>query len=85
MIEYSFTKQADEELRRLPLSTQKLIIKKIKHYCSSHDPLHFADAIEGEKGKIYRYRIGDYRAIFDWEKSHILVTRIGKRSEVYRK
>lgn len=84
-MEYSFTKQADEQLRGLPLGVQKSIIKKIKHYCSSPDPLHYADSVEGAKGKVYRFRIGDYRAIFDWERNHILVVKIGKRGDVYRK
>jgi len=32
----------------------------------------------------YRFRIGDYRVIFDIEDDQIIVLRIGHRREVYR-
>jgi mRNA interferase RelE/StbE len=33
----------------------------------------------------YRYRIGDYRIIFDIEKDNIIILRIGHRREIYRR
>ena len=83
MISYCFTEQADKEFRKFPIKVQKQIIKKIKHYCSTEDPLHFADSIESQRGKVYRFRSGDYRVIFDWEGDNILVTQVVKRSEAY--
>jgi len=83
MISYSFTKHADRQLRQFPIETQKRIVFKIKHYISTGDPLHFADAIEGQAGKVYRFRVGDYRIIFDWQEGHILVTRVGHRARIY--
>jgi len=32
----------------------------------------------------FRYRIGDYRVIFDIEGSDIVVLRVGHRKEIYR-
>lgn len=83
MINYSFTKYADRQLRKFPIEIQRRIVKKIKYYISTGTPLHFAEAIEGEKGKVYRFRIGDYRVIFDWEDGHILVTKVSIRSRAY--
>ena len=83
MITYSFTKHAERQLRQFPLDVQKRLILKIKHYIATDYPLHFADAIEGQAGKVYRFRAGDYRIIFDWQDGHILVTRVGHRSRVY--
>ena len=83
MIEYSFTKHADRQLQKLLLDVQRRIIAKIKHYIATGSPLHFADHIEGERGKVYRFRIGSYRVIFDWDDHHILVTKIALRSEAY--
>lgn len=85
IITYSFTKHAYRQLKKLPASIQKRIIKKIRFYISTREPLKFADTIQGEKGKVYRFRIGDYRVIFDWEDSrHILVTKVFIRGEAYR-
>jgi len=83
MTGYSFTKHADRQLQRLAPDLQRRIILKIKDYIATGDPLHFADAIEGQAGKVYRFRVGDYRVIFDWQDGHILVTRVGHRSRVY--
>ncbi len=33
----------------------------------------------------YRFRIGDYRVIFDIDKDKIVVLRVGHRREIYRK
>ncbi|HDZ77328.1 MAG TPA: type II toxin-antitoxin system RelE/ParE family toxin [Candidatus Omnitrophica bacterium] len=85
VITYSFTKYAYKQLKKLPANIQKRIIKKIKFYISTSDPLHFADTIEGKQDKGYRFRIGDYRVIFDWGRNnHILVTKVFLRGEAYR-
>jgi len=33
----------------------------------------------------YRFRIGDYRVIFDIEEKEIVVLRVGHRKDIYRK
>ena len=83
MINYSLTKHADRQLRKLTLETQRRIIKKVKFYLSAENPLHFADSIKGEKGKVYRFRVGDYRVIFDWLGDYILVTQVDPRPKAY--
>ncbi len=32
----------------------------------------------------YRFRVGDYRVIFDLEGEEIVVLRVGHRKEIYR-
>lgn len=86
MSDYSFTKHADRQLQKLPKQAQRRIIKKIKFYLESGDPLQFADSIKGVEGKIYRFRIGDYRVIFDWidnNGDHIRVLKVASRADVY--
>lgn len=83
MIDYSFTRHAERDLRKFPIDIQKRLILKIIHYINTGNPLHFADHIEGETGKVYRFRVGHYRIIFDWNGSHILVTKVSLRSRAY--
>jgi len=33
----------------------------------------------------YRFRIGDYRVIFDIEGNEVVVLRVGHRREIYRR
>ncbi len=83
MITYGFTKHANRQLCRLSVARQRRIIKKIKFYIATGDPLHFADSISDAKGKVYRFRIGNYRVIFDWKNNHIRVLKVGPRSKIY--
>lgn len=49
------------------------------------DPLKYAEKlIDSELGN-YRFRVGDYRIIFDLEKDEIVVLRVGHRREIYKK
>ena len=83
MIEYSFTKYADKQLRKLPISIQRRIIKKVEFYLSADDPIHFADSIKGSNNKIYRFRIGDYRIIFEWIGNRIRILKVSIRPRAY--
>ena len=83
MIAYCFTNHADRQLRKFPPEVQRFIIKKIEFYISSGDPLRYADSIEGQRGKIYRFRTGDYRVIFDWKNNNILITKVALRAKAY--
>lgn len=84
MITYEFTKRADRQLCKLPLSIQRRIVTKIKYYVETGDPLHFATVVGGTAGRVYRFRVGDYRVIFDWEDDKIVVTEVGHRDSVYK-
>ena len=83
MIDYSFTKYADKQLRKFPISIQRRIIKKVEFYLNADDPLHFADSIKGSDDKIYRFRIGDYRVIFEWIGNRIRILKVSIRPRAY--
>ncbi|MFH1713063.1 MAG: type II toxin-antitoxin system RelE/ParE family toxin [Candidatus Jacksonbacteria bacterium] len=85
MIFYDFTKQAKKQLDNFPLQIRKRIVKKIKEYCSRPEPLREAKYLANVPGKVYRYRIGDYRVIFDWEGRSILITQIEHRGSAYKR
>lgn len=82
-ITYEFTKHADRQLRKLPFSIQQRIVQKIKDYIATGNPLRFADRLTAVPGKVYRFRVGDYRIIFDWKEGKILVLEVGPRGSVY--
>jgi len=62
---------------------KKRIGKALERY--SEKPLKHASALINTTLGMYRFRIGDYRAIFDIDKENIVVLRVGHRKDIYRK
>ena len=79
----TFTNYALRQLRKLPRNVQRRIIKKIKFYLGTENPLHFADSISNARGKVYRFRIGDYRIIFDRLPDRFRIIKISIRPRAY--
>ena len=79
-----FSKHAREDLDILPRKIRDRIIAKLNWYASQPNPLHFAKPLTAVPGQ-FRFRIGEYRAIVSPEGVILLIIRIQKRSEVYRK
>ena len=84
MIPYDFTSRAFRDFSRLPKTIQHQIIYKIELFLNQPQPLQFAEKLAGTISS-YRFRITDYRVIFDWEGQSILITRVGHRKDIYRK
>lgn len=55
---------AQRHLRNLPKKEAVKILKKLSSYAHNPHPLRPAKKLKGLKEAHYRYRIGDYRAIF---------------------
>jgi mRNA-degrading endonuclease RelE of RelBE toxin-antitoxin system len=72
--------KAESQLGRLPYGDQERIRDKLIFYSEQIDPLVFAKFI-GEKK--YRFRIGNYRAIFIIEESIIHIGKIEWRDRAY--
>ena len=68
----------------LPTDVQKRIAKKMRFYGSVQNPLKHAKKLTFYELGDFRFRIGDYRVIFDVKKNRIYVLKIQKRDEVYK-
>lgn len=83
-MEIVYSPKAVEDLSRLPQHVQKRIAKKMRFYASQTNPSRFAKQLSyGELGS-FRFRIGDYRVIFDIGKDTIFVLKVAKRDDIYR-
>ncbi|MEK7192368.1 MAG: type II toxin-antitoxin system RelE/ParE family toxin [Patescibacteria group bacterium] len=82
-MDYYFKPFALRDLRKLPKPIQKRIIKKLDYFTSTNKPLSFASALKDKNVGSYRYRIGDYRVIFDVVNNSIIVLAVGHRREIY--
>lgn len=81
-----FSSDARKDLLKLSKPIALRLEEKIRWYAHQEDPLEFAEPLKGE-GKFYRFRIGDYRAIFSIEQGKViilLVHAVKNRKEAYR-
>jgi mRNA interferase RelE/StbE len=76
-----FSKSAQNFFDKLPDKEANIIAKKIDDL--KEEPFRFLKRLQGEK--LWRLRVGDYRAIVDVviSANKIIVVRIGKRCNIY--
>lgn len=84
-MEYYFKPAALRDFKKLSKSIQKRIIEKMEFYVKLGRPLEFAEVLKDKTLGEFRFRIGDYRVIFDVEsKRKIIILTIGHRRDIYR-
>lgn len=84
MYTWEFTSEATRDFKKLTPEIQKRIVKKLDHFVSSGIPLKFAERLVDYEIGEYRFRIGDYRVIFDMEEETIVVLTLGHRKNIYK-
>jgi mRNA interferase RelE/StbE len=78
-----YTRRAVKDIDRLDAAVKKRIGSTLLRYIEN--PLPFAKPLTDFELGSYRFRIGDYRVIFDIEKKDIVVLRVGHRKEIYKR
>jgi len=82
-----YAPRALDDLLKMERKAARLVIRKINAYCDSGRPLSFAKPLKGDLAGAYRFRIGDYRVIFDLGKRNrvviLFVLRVGHRRDIY--
>jgi len=78
-----FTKRAMRDISKLEPEIKEKLGDALKRY--GEDPLNHARKMVDPSLGSYRFRIGDYRVIFDIEGDEIIVLRVVHRKEIYRK
>ena len=79
-----FTRIAFRQFQKLSRPTQKRIDEKLRFYLSQQNPLKFAEPLRDPKFGDWRFRIGDYRILFDIEDDKIIVLKVGHRKDIYK-
>jgi mRNA interferase RelE/StbE len=78
-----YTQRASRDVGNLERHIRLRIAKSLLRF--QEDPLKYAEKISDSKLGSYRFRIGDYRVIFDIEGQDVVILRIGHRREIYRR
>lgn len=81
---YVFSANAQKEFKKLDLTTKKRIAKKLSFYLEQKDPLvHVRPLVDSKIGS-YRFRVGHYRIVFDFEDYNLNIVSVKHRKDVYR-
>jgi mRNA interferase RelE/StbE len=78
-----YTRRAERDIQKLDSDAKDRIGKALLRY--REEPLRFAEKLSDPILGEYRFRIGDYRVIFDIEGNEIIILRVGHRREIYRR
>jgi len=78
-----YTHRAARDIGELEVNVKKRIGKALKRY--AEEPLRYASKLTDPALGTYRFRIGDYRVVFDIEDEDIVVLRVGHRRDIYRR
>jgi mRNA interferase RelE/StbE len=78
-----YTQRAVRDIDRLDVGAKKRIGATLLRF--KDNPLQHAERLTDPELGGYRFRIGDYRVVFDVEGNDIVVLRVGHRKEIYRR
>lgn len=78
-----YTHRAERDIKSLDLRTRNRIGETLLRY--KEDPLRYSEKLTSSALGNYRFRIGDYRVVFDIEGNEIVVLRVGHRREIYKR
>lgn len=77
-----YTKSAFQDVKKLDAVVKKRLKKKIEEY--SINPTKYAKRLINTSIGTCRWRIGNYRIVFDIIKDKIVILRVGHRREIYK-
>jgi len=78
-----YTQRALKDIQKIDLNAKKRIGEALLRY--KEEPLKYSRKMINAAHGSYRFRIGDYRVIFDLENDDIVILRLGHRREIYKR
>lgn len=80
-----YKKAAVKGIQSLSSQIRRRLGIKLEFFIDQENPLDFAEPLTKPADAQYRYRVGDYRILFDVEDHDIIILRVQHRREVYRR
>ena len=82
------TKRARKDILNLSIEDARRITKKLRFFISAPNPLYYAKPLTNTEVAEYRFRIGDYRVLFDVDSrgniTILTILTVQHRKNVYR-
>ena len=87
VFKFQMAAQAKNDLQTLDESVARRIAIKLRFFAARDNPLHFAKRLKNSAYGDFRFRVGDYRIIFDCDArgtiTILTILRIRHRREAY--
>lgn len=87
-VQLQYTKTSIKNLKKLEKITSLRILNKIEENAQMKNPLERAKILTGLSDNTYRYRVGDYRVVFQYDELGkiiiLTIMTIKHRKEVYK-
>ncbi|MBU2509388.1 type II toxin-antitoxin system mRNA interferase toxin, RelE/StbE family [Patescibacteria group bacterium] len=81
------SEKAKDDLSKLDTLIAQRIAKKLKEYRASQKPMNYSKPLSGDLRGLYRFRVGNYRVIFQKTANGklvvLLVLRVKHRKDIY--
>ncbi len=87
IFKFCLSESAHRDLERIDSIARRRILNKLTFFSVQKNPLKYAKKLTNFYFGNYRFRVGDYRVIFDLSKDStitiLLILRVKHRREVY--
>lgn len=84
-MEIRFKASTKKRFNKLPKQIQIRLVGKLEFFISQPDPLIYAEILTNSIIGTYRFRIGDYRIVFDLSENTIMIVDVGHRKDIYKR
>lgn len=78
-----YTRRAEKDIKKLDSSIKSRIGNALLKL--QDNPLLYSEKLSDPALGTYKFRIGDYRVIFDIEGTDVVILRVGHRREIYKR
>lgn len=87
MYSVELSEKADKFLLKLDAHLREMIIRRLKHLNDNPVPSDAKFITRDKEDKVFRYRIGSYRALYKIKESEkiVLIAKIDKRPRIYKR
>ena len=87
MVHIVYSEGVEQYLDTLDKKIRERIVRKLDFFITTPNPLRFAKKLTDSSIGQYRFRVGDYRILFDCNKNNgitiLFILKIGHRKDIY--
>jgi mRNA interferase RelE/StbE len=80
-----YKKPAVKEIGKLPIQIRRRLKVKLEWFAAQSNPLEFSKQLTKPADAQYRFRVGNYRVLFDMDGERIIILYIQHRKDIYRR